>query len=86
MERYSFKKLQQISKDEYGLSIVKTDSSKTSQILLDELKLEVAEIEKLNKIKVILSEKNGVADIQEFGLHYGQALDYLEQIEEIIND
>ena len=86
MERYSFKKLQQIAKDEFGVSIVKTDRSKTSQMLLDELKLEVVAIEKLNKIKAILSEKNGVADSQEFGLNYGQALDYLEQIEEVIND
>lgn len=86
MERYSFKKLQQIAKDEFGLSIVKTDYSKTSQMLLDELKLEVAATDKLNKIKAILSEKNGVADSQEFGLHYGQILNYLEQTEEVIND
>lgn len=86
MENYSFKKLQQIAKDELGVSIIKTDYSKTSQMLLDELKLEVAATEKLNKIKAILSEKNGVADSQEFGLHYGQVLDYLEQIEEVIND
>jgi hypothetical protein len=81
-----FEGLQQIAKDEFGVTIVKTDCSKTSQMLLDELKLEVAAIEKLNKIKAILSEKNGISDSQEFGLHYGQVLDYLEQIEEIIND
>lgn len=86
MEDGKFKMLQQIAKDEFCVSIVKTDRSKTSQMLLDELKLEVVVIDKLNKIKAILLEKNGVADIQEFGLHYGQALDYLEQIEEIIND
>lgn len=86
MEDYMFKRLQQIAKDEFGVTIVKTDYSKTSQMLLDELKLEVAAIDKLNKIKAILSEKNGVADSQEFGLNYGQVLDYLEQIEEIIND
>lgn len=40
--------------------------------------------EKINKIKEILREKNGVADSQEFGLNYGQVLYYLEQIEEII--
>ena len=54
--------------------------------LISELKLENAAIEKLNKIRAILSEKNGVADNQEFGLHYGQVLDYLEQIEEVVND
>lgn len=54
--------------------------------LLSELKLEIAAIEKLNKIRAILSEKNGVADSQEFGLRYGQVLDYLEQIEEVINN
>ena len=62
MENYSFKKLQQIAKDQFGVSIIKTDYSKTSQMLLDELKLEVAATNKLNKIKAILSEKNGVAD------------------------
>lgn len=86
MENYSFKKLQQIAKGQFGVSIIKTDYSKTSQMLLDELKLEVAATDKLNKIKAILSEKNGVADSQEFGLHYGQILNYLEQIEEVIND
>ena len=42
--------------------------------------------EKINKIKAILSDKNGVADSQEFGLHYGQLMYYLEQIEEVVND
>lgn len=41
--------------------------------------------EKINQIKEILSEKNGVAENQEFGLRYGQALYYLELIEEVIN-
>ena len=41
--------------------------------------------EKINKIKEILSEKNGVADSYEFGLSYGQLMDYLDRIEEIIN-
>ena len=41
--------------------------------------------EKINKIKEILRVKNGVSDSQEFGLSYGQVLDYLEQIEEVIN-
>ena len=41
--------------------------------------------EKINKIKEILSSKNGVADMQEFGLTYCQAIDYLDEIEEVIN-
>lgn len=41
--------------------------------------------EKINKIKDILSEKNGVSDSQEFGLSYGQILDYLELIEEVVS-
>jgi len=40
--------------------------------------------EKINRIKEILSEKNGVSDSQEFGLGYGQAISYLDQIEEIV--
>jgi hypothetical protein len=42
--------------------------------------------EKLNKIAEIISRKNGIADSQEFGLSYGQAVDYLCEIEDIIND
>lgn len=41
--------------------------------------------EKINKIKEILLEKNGITENQEFGLHYGQVMYYLELIEEIIN-
>ena len=41
--------------------------------------------DKINKIKEILSEKSSVADSQEFGLHYGQIDDYLDQIEKVIN-
>ena len=33
----TFGKLEKIAKDEFGVSIVKTDNSKTSQMLLDEL-------------------------------------------------
>ena len=40
--------------------------------------------EKINKIKELLIEKNGIADNQEFGLSYCQAIDYLDEIEEII--
>lgn len=42
------------------------------------------EKEKIEKIKEILAEKNGMADSQEFGLSYGQAINYLEEIEEVI--
>ena len=42
------------------------------------------EKEKIEKIKEILAEKNGVADSQEFGLSYSQAIDYLEEIEEVL--
>lgn len=41
--------------------------------------------EKLGRIKEILSERNGIADSQEFGLSYSQAINYLDEIEEIIN-
>ena len=37
-----------------------------------------------DKIKEILAEKNGVTDGQEFGLSYSQAINYLEEIEEVI--
>ena len=40
--------------------------------------------EKINKIKEILREMDGVADSQEFGLSYGQAINYLEEIKGII--
>lgn len=40
--------------------------------------------EKINKIKEILREKDGVADSQEFGLSYSQAINYLEEIQDII--
>ena len=39
------------------------------------------EKEKIEKIKEILAEKNGMADSQEFGLSYGQAINYLDEIE-----
>ncbi len=42
------------------------------------------EKEKIEKIKEILAEKNGIADSQEFGLSYGQVINYLEEIEEVI--
>lgn len=42
------------------------------------------EKEKIEKIKEILREVDGIADSQEFGLSYGQAINYLEEIKEII--
>ena len=44
----------------------------------------MSESEKINRIKEILIEAEGIADNQEFGLSYGQAITYLEEIEEII--
>ena len=38
----------------------------------------------INRIKEILLEINGVADSQEFGLSYSQAIGYLEEIKDII--
>lgn len=40
--------------------------------------------EKIKRIKEILAEKNGVADSQEFGLSYCQAMNYLEEIEKLL--
>ena len=39
---------------------------------------------KINKIKKLLAAKNRIEDDQEFGLSYGQAINYLEDIEEIL--
>lgn len=58
---------------------------KDKRYLLEQrLKRDNSAVEKLNKIKKIMTEKNGIEDSQEFGLHYGQIRNYLEQIEEII--
>ena len=40
-----FERLKRIAEDEFGVSIVKTDNSKTSQMLLDELKAELKVLE-----------------------------------------
>ncbi len=42
------------------------------------------EKEKIEKIKEILREVDGIADSQEFGLSYSQAINYLEEVKEII--
>lgn len=64
-----------------ALSIIR----KTIVAEFDKLKLELTAEEKLKRIQEIISEKNGVADSQEFGLHYGQISNYLDQIEEMIS-
>jgi hypothetical protein len=40
-----FEELKRIAKDEFSVSIVRTDNSKTSQMLLDELKAELKALE-----------------------------------------
>lgn len=40
--------------------------------------------EKLNKIKDILREAEGVADSQDFGLNYCQTIAYLDEIKEVL--
>jgi hypothetical protein len=42
--------------------------------------------EKLNKIAEIISRKNGIEDSQEFGLSYGQMVNYWNEIEDVINN
>ena len=48
------------------------------------LRQKLKAIEKLNKIKELSKEADGMADNQEFGLTYGQAIDYLEEIKEVL--
>lgn len=40
--------------------------------------------EKVDRITYVLREADGIASSQEFGLSYGQAINYLEEIKEII--
>lgn len=40
--------------------------------------------EKISKIKEILQDCENVSDSQEFGLSYGQVINYLEEIKEIL--
>ena len=40
--------------------------------------------EKIKRIEEILREADGISDSQEFGLSYGQAINYLEEIRDII--
>lgn len=58
---------------------------KDKRYLLEQrLKGDKSAREKINKIREIIKEKNCVSDSQEFGLHYGQIMDYLEQIETVV--
>lgn len=58
---------------------------KDKRYLLEQrLKRDKSVIEKLNKIKEISKEAEGIADGQEFGLSYSQAVNYLEEIKNII--
>lgn len=40
--------------------------------------------EKICKIKEILQDSENVADSQEFGLSYGQIINYLEEIKDVL--
>lgn len=53
-------------------------------LLEQRLKRDKSAIDKLNKIKELSKEAEGIADSQEFGLSYGQAIDYLEEIKNIV--
>lgn len=50
-ENEPFKKLQKIAKDEFGVSMVRTDDSKSSQMLLDELNDLLKQTKESNHIK-----------------------------------
>ena len=42
--------------------------------------VEDSEGERIARVKAILKEADGIADSQEFGLNYNQAINYLEEI------
>lgn len=54
------------------------------QCYYNEKEFNMSAEEKIKRIEEILAEKNGVADSQEFGLSYSQAINYLEEIEEVL--
>lgn len=82
-----FEKFKQIAKDEFGVSIVKTDNSKTSQTLLDELKAELkTEVidmvdarEFLNYVKSHLVANGGNVGSHE--IHFEYLEEWLEEVE-----
>ena len=63
---------------------MKRDNMNTEVELKCPLYCGMKAIEQINKIKEILAEKNGIADSQEFGLSYCQAINYLEDIEQVL--
>lgn len=54
------------------------------KIIRDGKEIELTYEEKIDKIKAILAAANGIADSQEFGLSYSQAINYLDEIEEVL--
>ena len=66
------------------LSSLKQYSLKT-KVLFEAIELIKLQSEKISKIKQVLREANCIADAQEFGLSYGQLLNYMDEIECIIN-
>ena len=54
------------------------------KIIRDGKEIELTYEEKIDKIKAILATANGIADNQEFGLSYSQAINYLDEIEEVL--
>ena len=58
---------------------------KDKRYLLEQrLKRDISLVERLNKIKELLKESDCIAGSQEFGLSYGQAINYLEEIKEVL--
>lgn len=65
------------------IAALKSYSLKT-KALFEAINLIECQSKKINKIKEILIEAECIADNQEFGLSYGQAINYLEEIKDII--
>ena len=67
--------------------IIESPRNNTQKIGMLEQAFELYVVEnedKVNTIKDILIEAEGIADNQEFGLSYCQAINYLEEIKDII--
>lgn len=58
-----------------------TQNNNDNDTLSEITKLE----EKINTIRDILKTRQCLADNQDFGLHYGQLSDFLDQIEDVVN-
>ena len=69
-------------------SIIKSSRNDLQKITMlkysFETYIEDSNVEKINQIKEILVELDGIADSQEFGLSYSQAINCLEEIKSII--